>query len=111
MQIVERQVGNVVILDLQGRIPGGEGEKAIREAVNRLAGSGPANILINFAGVSYLDSSVVGEIVRTLATVSRTGGKLKLLNLPERVKRLLSMTRLITIFEIHESEDEAVRSF
>jgi anti-sigma B factor antagonist len=111
MKIVERKVGNVVILDLHGRIPGGEGEKAIREVVSRLAGSGPANVLVNFADVSYLDSSIVGEIVRTLTTVSRTGGKLKLLALPERVRRLLSMTRLITIFEVHESEDEAIRSF
>jgi len=111
MQIVERQVGNVVILDLHGRIPGGEGEKIIREAITRLAGSGPARIIINFAGVSYLDSSIVGEIVRTLTTVSRAGGKLKLLSLPERVRRLLSMTRLITIFEVYESEDEAIRSF
>jgi len=111
MQIVERRVGHVVILDLHGKIPGGEGEKVIREAVNRVVDSGAVNILVNCADVSFLDSSVVGEIVRAHTTVSRTGGKLKLLNVPARIRSLLSMTRLLGIFEIYESEDEAVRSF
>jgi anti-sigma B factor antagonist len=111
MTIDERRVGNVVILDLHGRILSGKGEQALREAVGRLADSRTANVLINFADVPYVDSSVVGEIVRTLTTVSRRGGKLKLLNLPARIRSLLSMTRLLTIFETYESEDEAVRSF
>jgi anti-sigma B factor antagonist len=101
----------VVVLDLHGRVPGGEGEKVIREAVNRLVDSGIINILVNCADVSYLDSSVVGEIVRALTTVSRTGGQLKLLSLPERIRSLLAMTRLLTIFEVYESEDEALRAF
>jgi anti-sigma B factor antagonist len=111
MKIDERPVGNVVILDLHGRILSGEGERALREVVSRLADSGAANVLINFADVSYVDSSIVGEIVRTLTTVRRKGGQLKLLNLPPRVTSLLSVTRLLTVFETYESEDEAVRSF
>jgi anti-sigma B factor antagonist len=111
MKIVERRVGDVVILDLHGRILSGEGERAIREAVGRLVDSGAANLLVNFADVPYVDSSIVGEMVTTLTTVSRTGGKLKLLGLPARVRSLLSMTRLLTVFETYESEDEAVRSF
>jgi anti-sigma B factor antagonist len=111
MQIDERRVGDVVILDLHGRISGGEGERAIREAVKGLADSTTANVLINFADVTYVDSSIVGEIVRALTTVSRRGGRLKLLRLPERVRRLLSMTRLLTVFETYETEDEAIRSF
>jgi anti-sigma B factor antagonist len=111
MQIVERRVGDVAILDLRGKVPGGEGEKAIRQAVDRLVDAGTANILVNCADVSYLDSSVIGEIVRALTTVSRTGGKLKLLCVPARVRSLLSMTRLLSVFEVYESEDEAVRSF
>ena len=111
MKIVEREVGQVLILDLHGRILTGQGERALREAVNRLAGSGTANVLINFADVPYVDSSVVGEMVRTLTTVSRKGGKLKLVSLPARIRSLLSMTRLLTIFETYESEDEALRSF
>jgi anti-sigma B factor antagonist len=111
MKIVERRVDDVVILDLHGRILSGEGEKALREAVGRLVGSGPVNVLVNFADVPYVDSSIVGEIVQTLTTVSRTGGKLKLLSLPARIKSLLSITRLLTVFETHDSEDEALRSF
>jgi len=111
MEIVERRVGDVVILDLHGKIPGGVGERVIREAVSRLVDSGTANILLNCADVSFLDSSVVGEIVRAHTTVTRTGGKLKLLSVPARIRSLLSMTRLLSIFEIYESEDEAVRSF
>jgi anti-sigma B factor antagonist len=61
--------------------------------------------------VPFIDSSVVGELVRTLTTVSRKGGKLKLVNLPPRIRNLLSMARLLTVFEAYESEDEAVRSF
>jgi anti-sigma B factor antagonist len=111
MTVVERQVGNVVILDLHGRILSGEGERTLREAVGRLADSGVPNVLIHFADVPYVDSSVVGEIVSTLTTMSRKGGRLKLLGLPARIRSLLSMTRLLTVFETFESEDEAVRSF
>jgi anti-sigma B factor antagonist len=111
MTIAERRVGHVWILDVHGRILTGEGEKTLREAVDRLTASGPANVLINFADVPYVDSSVVGEMVRTLTTVSRKGGKLKMLNLPARIRSLLSMTRLLAVFETYESEDEAVRSF
>jgi anti-sigma B factor antagonist len=111
MKIVERRVGDVVILDLQGRILSGEGERTLRQAVDRLADSRTARVLINFAEVPYIDSSIVGEIVRTLTTVTRTGGKLKLLRLPARIRSLLAMTGLLAVFETYESEDEAVRSF
>jgi len=111
MRIVERQVGQVVILDLHGRILIGQGENVLREAVNRLAESGKVNVLLNLADVPFIDSSVVGELVRTLTTLSRQGGKVKLLNLPPRIRNLLSMSRLLTVFEAYESEDEAVRSF
>ena len=111
MTIAERRVGQVWILDLHGRILTGEGERMLREAVDRLTDSGAANVLINFADVSYVDSSVIGEMVRTLTTVRRKGGKLKVLNLPARIRCLLSITRLLAVFETYESEDEAVRSF
>lgn len=111
MKIVERRVGDVVILDLEGRILAGEGDRALRDAVARLLDSGATRLLLNFAGVSYLDSSIVGEMVRVLTTASRTGGKLKLLGLPAKIRGLLAMTRLLTVFETYESEDEAVRSF
>jgi len=111
MTIIERQVGDVVVVDLHGRMVVGEGDRALREAVTRLADSGKARIILNLADVSYIDSAVLSEIVRTHTTVSRKGGKLKLLSLPAKIQDLLSMTKLVTVFETYASEDEAVRSF
>jgi len=111
MKVVKRQVGDVVILDLQGRMVTGEGDRMLRAAVNGLADSEKSRILLNLAAVSYVDSSVLSEIVRTYTTVTRDGGKLKLLGLPPKIHDLLSMTRLLTVFETYQSEDEAVRSF
>jgi len=111
MKFVKRQVGDVVILDLHGRMVAGEGDRALREAVTGLADSEKAKVVLNLADVSYVDSSVLSEIVRTYATVTRDGGRLKLLGLPPRIQDLMSITRLLTVFETHESEDEAVRSF
>jgi anti-sigma B factor antagonist len=111
MKIVERQVGDVVILDLHGKILIGEGDDALREAVTRLADGGKTKILLNLADVPYVDSAGLGEIVRTYTTVSRKGGKLKLLNLTKKIQDLLSITKLLTVFETYESEDDAVRSY
>ena len=111
MKIVERQVGDVVILDLHGKILIGEGDDALREAVTKLADAGKTKILLNLADVPYVDSAGLGEIVRTYTTVSRKGGKLKLLNLTKKIQDLLSITKLLTVFEAYESEDEAVRSY
>jgi anti-sigma B factor antagonist len=111
MKIVKRGVGDVVVMDLHGRMVVGEGDRALREAVNTLAESGSAKILLNLADVSYIDSAVLSEIVRTYTTVSREGGKLKLLGLPPKIRDLLTITKLSGVFETYESEDEAVRSF
>ncbi len=109
MEIFERKVGGVVIIDLHGRIVTGEGDKALREVVTRQPGD--SRILLNFADVPFVDSSVVGEIVRTYTTVTRSGGQVKLLNLTPRIRNLLSTTRLLTVLEAYESEEEALRSF
>jgi anti-sigma B factor antagonist len=111
MKIVERQVGDVVLLDLHGKILIGEGDDALREAVTKLADAGKTKILLNLADVPYVDSAGLGEIVRTYTTVSRKGGKLKLLNLTKKIQDLLSITKLLTVFETYESEDEALRSY
>jgi len=110
MTIVEREVGRVVVLDFHGKILIGQ-ENLLRAAVTRLADSGSVDIILNLADVPFIDSSVVGELVRSLTTVSRKGGKVKLLNLPPRIRNLLEMARLLTVFEAYDSEDEAVRSF
>jgi anti-sigma B factor antagonist len=111
MKIVERQVGDVVILDLHGKILIGEGDDALREAVTKLVDSGKTKLLLNLADVPYVDSAGLGEIVRCYTTVSKKGGKLKLLNLTKKIQDLLSITKLLTVFETFEDESEAVKSF
>jgi anti-sigma B factor antagonist len=111
MKITERQVKDVTILDLEGKILIGEGDDALREAVTRVVDSGKTRILLNLAEVPYVDSAGLGEIVRCYTTVSRKGGRLKLLNLTKKIKDLLSITKLLTVFETFENEDEAVTSF
>ena len=111
MKIVERQVEGVVILDLHGKILIGEGDDALRDAVTRVVDGGKTKILLNLADVPYVDSAGLGEIVRCYTTVSRKGGRLKLLNLTKKIKDLLAITKLLTVFETYESEQEAVASF
>jgi anti-sigma B factor antagonist len=111
MQIEERAVGDVVILDLKGKITLGEGDELLKDKVNSLVNQGQRKILLNLGGVPYIDSAGLGEVVRTYTTVSRQGGSLKLLNLTKRITDLLSITKLLTVFETFESENEAVQSF
>jgi anti-sigma B factor antagonist len=111
MKIVERLVGDVVILDLQGKILIGEGDDQLREAVTKLADSGKTKIVLNLAEVPYVDSAGLGEVVRCYTTVSRKGGKLKLLNLTKKIQDLLAITKLLTVFETYDSQDEAIKSF
>ena len=111
MQITERQVGDVMILDLKGKITLGEGDELLKDKVNSLVNQGRRKIVLNLAEVPYLDSAGLGEGVRAYTTVSRQGGSLKLLNLTKRITDLLSITKLLTVFDTFDAEDEAVRSF
>src|SRR5205809_6891836 len=111
MQIEERAVGDVVVLDLKGRVTLGEGDELLKDKVNSLLNQGRKKIVLNLAEVPYIDSAGLGEIVRTYTTVSRQGGSLKLLNLTKRIADLLSITKLMTVFESFDAEAEAVRSF
>lgn len=111
MQIHERAVGDVMVLDLKGKVTMGDGDELLRETINRLAEKGLKKIVLNLAEVPYVDSVGLGEIVRTYTTVSRQGGSLKLLNLTKRITDLLSITKLLTVFETFDSENEAVQSF
>jgi anti-sigma B factor antagonist len=111
MKITERLVGDVVLLDLQGKILIGEGDDQLREAVTKLADSNRTKILLNLAEVPYVDSAGLGEIVRCYTTVSRKGGKLKLLHLTKKIQDLLAITKLLTVFETYDNEEEAIKSF
>jgi len=106
-----RETGNVVILDLNGRITLGEGSALLRDEVREMLDSGHRNILLNLAEVSYIDSSGLGQLVGSFATVAHRGGQLKLLNLGKRVHELMQVTKLHTVFEAHTSEAAAIKSF
>ena len=111
MQIEERVVNNVTILDLKGKITLGEGDEALKDKINSLIQQDRKRILLNLAEVPYIDSAGLGEIVRTYTTVSRQGGQLKLLNLTKRITDLLSITKLLTVFDTFDAEPEALSSY
>jgi anti-sigma B factor antagonist len=111
MQIDQRTVGDVVVLDLKGRVMLGDGDEVLKDKVNSLLNQGQKKIVLNLAEVPYIDSAGLGEVVRTYTTVSRQGGHLKLLNLTKRITDLLAITKLLTVFDTYESEPEAVGSF
>jgi anti-sigma B factor antagonist len=111
MEIDERTVGDVVVLDIKGRVQLGEGDEMLKDKVNSLLNQGRKKIVLNLAEVPYIDSAGLGEVVRTFTTVSRQGGSLKLLNLTKRITDLLAITKLLTVFDTYDSEQEAVQSF
>ena len=106
-----RQVGDVSVVDVTGRITLGEGSSALRDLMRELVGKGQKKILLNLGEVSYIDSSGIGELVSGFTTVTNSGGELKLLNLNKRVKDLLQITKLYTVFDVHEDEAGAIRSY
>jgi anti-sigma B factor antagonist len=111
MQIEERSVGDVTVLDLKGKMTLGEGDELLKDKINSLIHQGQRKLLLNLEGVPYIDSAGLGEIVRTYTTVSRQGGSLKLVNLTKRITDLLSITKLLTVFETFDAEKDAVASF
>ena len=111
MEIVERTVNDVTVLDLKGKMTLGEGDELLKDKINSLLASGKKKLLLNLEGVPYIDSAGLGEVVRTYTTVSRQGGSLKLLNLTKRIEDLLSITKLLTVFDTFDSEAEAIKSY
>jgi anti-sigma B factor antagonist len=111
MQMTERSLGDVKVLDIKGKITLGEGDEQLKDKVNSLVNQGHRKIVLNLAEVPYLDSAGLGEVVRAYTTVSKQGGNLKLLNLTKRITDLLSITKLLTVFETFDSEQDAVQSF
>jgi len=111
MQIEERPTGDVVVLDLKGKMTLGEGDELLKDKINSLVHQGRRKVVLNLEGVPYIDSAGLGEIVRTYTTISRQGGSMKLLNLTKRITDLLSITMLLTVFETYDNEADAVRSF
>ena len=111
MIIDERVVEGVTILDLKGKMTLGEGDEALKDKINSLIHQERRKILLNLEGVPYMDQAGLGELVRAYTSVSRQGGRLKLLKLTKRTEDVLAKTRLLTVFECFDDEAEAVKSF
>ena len=111
VKLTTRQVNEVTVIDVSGRITLGEGSSLLRDELRSLIGSNRRKILLNLADVSYVDSSGIGQLVAAFTTVSSQGGQLKLLNLTKRLKELLQMTKVISIFEVFDDEKKAVATF
>lgn len=111
MEIEQRPSGDVVILDLKGKLTIGSGDELLKDKINSLIQQGHKRLLLNLAAVPYVDSAGLGAIVSSYTTVSREGGSLKLLGLTSRIEDLLAITKLLTVFDTYESESDAVASF
>ena len=111
MKIEKRKKGNVAILDLKGKILFGDGIDELRNSINAAIKDNEKFLVLNFAEVPYLDSTGLGEVVRSYTTLKKEGGTVKIANLTNKVKDLMMVTKLITVFETFNNEDEAVKSF
>ena len=111
MKVIVRLVDSVTIMDVSGRITLGEGCTQLRELIREQLSKGNKNVLLNLGDVSYIDSSGIGELVSSYTAVSNQGGSLKLLNLTKKVQDLLQITKLYTVFDVHDDEANAISSF
>ena len=111
IRITERRVGDVTVLELDGRLILEEGEAPLQDAVDRLVAEGRVKIVLDMQRVTRLDSAGIGMLVCKYLTAFRKGGRVKLLRVTSRADQLLHLTKLASVFEIFESEEEAIRSF
>jgi len=111
VKITERQVGKVSILDMEGDIRIGGSRIALRDAIRSLITQGQTQVLVNLARVERIDSCGLGELVSSFVTLTNGGGKIKLLNLSQRVREVMTITKLLTVFDVFENEQKAVESF
>ena len=111
MKIETRTIGDVTILDCSGKITLGEGTMAVRNTVRDILKANGKKIILNLADVNYIDSSGIGELVSTYTTVTNSGGQLKLLNLTKKIQELLAITKLLTVFQVFDSEQRLWPAF
>ncbi|HEY3052031.1 MAG TPA: STAS domain-containing protein [Thermoanaerobaculia bacterium] len=111
MKATARTSDGVEIIQLQGKITIGSGDSQLREVITNALNNGKNNLLLDMSGVTTIDSSGIGELVGSYTTVTNRGGKLKLLHLPAKLNELLHVTQLITVFEVYENEQDALKSF
>jgi anti-sigma B factor antagonist len=107
----ERRMGAVIVLDLKGRIRISGGTTALHRSIRCLVDEGKTQILLDLSEVTHIDSSGLGELLASRVTVSNRGGEMKLTRLTERMEEILTMTKLSTVFDIYDNEQDAVASF
>jgi anti-sigma B factor antagonist len=111
IQASTRLVNGVAIVDISGQLRLGEATGKLREVVQKLMSDGYNKILLNLGGVLHIDSSGIGELMMNYTTLRNQGGELKLMNLNKNVRNLLQVTRLYTVFDVHDDQASALRSF
>jgi anti-sigma B factor antagonist len=111
LRATPREISGVTVIDMSGRITLGEGSAMLREMVRDLLSKGQKRIVLNLGDVNYIDSSGIGELVSGYTTVKNQGGELKLLHLTKKVHDLLQITKLYTVFDVHNDESTALTSF
>ena len=111
LKLSTRKVGDVLVVDCNGKIVFGEESAALRDMVKKLIEEKNTRLVLTLAGVTYIDSGGLGTLVGLYTTAQNAGGSLKLANLTQRVGDLLQVTKLVTIFEVYDSEEQAIESF
>ena len=111
MELSRRDVGNVTVLDVSGRLTSTDGAGRLKDKVSSLIFEGNKNIVLNLSNLSYVDSSGLGEMVACHSTATKSGGAVKIANTTGKLKDLLAITRLLTVFDAHDTEAQAISSF
>jgi len=111
MVMEQRVVGKVTVLDLSGKLALGDGDGTLKDKVNSLVFQGSKDIALNLGGLSYMDSAGLGELISSHSTATRAGGRIKIFSLTKRVSDLMTITRVLTVFDVFDSEQEALKSF
>lgn len=111
LNISTRQSGNVTIVDLAGRIALGETNRALHDSIRQMIDHGNSKLLLNLRNVILIDSSGLGELVASFASAERAGGTIKLMNLSDKFIELITITKLYTVFDVFDNENDALASF
>jgi len=111
LYINERRVGDVTVLDMKGRVRLGGGTISLHKAIRCLVEEGKMQILLNLASVTHIDSSGLGELISSHITLNAKGGEIKLVHLTESLRELMTITKLLTVFDVYDEEPEALNSF
>jgi anti-sigma B factor antagonist len=111
MELSRRDLGNVTVLDLSGKLTINDGAGRLKDTVTSLIAAGQKNIILNLGNLTYMDSAGLGEMVACHSTAAKNGGVVKLANTTGKMKDLLSITKLVTVFDAHDTEAQAISSF